>query len=58
VVIVLVRDPLGAWRDEALVATDPTATAEFVIPGYCRRWSVEQVFFDSKQFLGLHEPRV
>ena len=23
VVVVLVRDPLGQWRDEALVATDP-----------------------------------
>src|SRR4051812_10333701 len=58
VTIVLVRDPLGQWRDEALVATDPTASAAFVIQGYCRRWSVEPAFFDSKQFLGLHDPRV
>ena len=58
VMVVLVRDPLGAWRDEALVATDPTASAEFVILGYCRRWCVELAFFDSKQFLGLHDPRV
>jgi hypothetical protein len=39
--VVLVRDPLGQWRDEALVSTDPTASAAFVILGYCRRWSVE-----------------
>ena len=58
VMVVLVRDPLGQWRDEALVATDPTATAAFVILGYCRRWSVELAFFDSKQFLGLHDPQV
>ena len=58
VMVVLVRDPLGEWRDEALVATDPSATAAFVILGYCRRWSVELAFFDSKQFLGLHDPRV
>jgi hypothetical protein len=58
VMIVLVRDPLGEWRDEALVATDPTVSAEFVIGGYCRRWSVELAFFDSKQFLGLHDPQV
>ncbi|MGZ3304094.1 MAG: IS701 family transposase [Isosphaeraceae bacterium] len=58
VMVVLVRDPLGQWRDEALVATDPRASAAFVIAGYCRRWSVELAFFDSKQFLGLHEPRV
>jgi hypothetical protein len=58
VTVVLVRDPDGQWRDEALVATDPTVTAEFVIQGYCRRWSVELAFFDSKQYLGLHDPRV
>ncbi len=58
VMVVLVRDPLGQWRDEALVATDPTVTAAFVILGYCRRWSVELAFFDGEQFLGLHDPRV
>jgi DDE superfamily endonuclease len=58
VVVILIRDPLGQWRDEALVATDPTASAEFLILGYCRRWSVELAFFDSKQHLGLHDPRV
>jgi hypothetical protein len=58
VMVVLVRDPSGEWRDEALVSTDPTASAAFVILGYCRRWSVELAFFDSKQFLGLHEPQV
>jgi hypothetical protein len=58
VMVVLIRDPAGAWRDEALVATDPRAAAPFVITGYCRRWSVELAFFDSKQFLGFHDPRV
>ena len=58
VMVVLVRDPLGQWRDEALVSTDPTVSAPFVILGYCRRWCVELAFFDSKQHLGLHDPRV
>jgi hypothetical protein len=58
VMVVLVRDPSGQWRDEALVATDPTASAAFVIQGYCRRWCVELAFFDGKQHLGLHDPRV
>src|SRR3954462_319522 len=58
VIVVLIRDPLGQWRDEALVATDPSVSAAFVILGYCRRWSVELAFFDSKQHLGLHDPRV
>jgi hypothetical protein len=58
VAVVLVRDPAGEWRDEALLATDPNASAAFVITGYCRRWSVELAFFDSKQYLGLHDPQV
>jgi hypothetical protein len=58
VMVVLVRDPPGRWRDEALVATDPTASAPFVILGYCRRWSVELAFFDSERHLGPHDPRV
>ncbi len=58
VVVVLIRDPLGQWRDEVLVATDPTVSTAFVIRGYCRRWSIELAFFDSKQYLGLHDPRV
>jgi hypothetical protein len=41
-----------------LLATSSDASAEFVIAGYCRRWSVEVAFFESKQFLGLHDPRV
>ena len=56
--VVLVRDPKGEWRDEVLLATSTDATAEFVIAGYCRRWSIEVVFFESKQLLGLHDPRV
>jgi DDE superfamily endonuclease len=58
VAVVLTRDPEGHWRDEVLLSTDPTATVEEVLIGYCRRWSIELSFFDSKQYLGLHEPRV
>jgi DDE superfamily endonuclease len=58
VTLVLVRDVAGAWRDAALLATSPDVPAEFVVGGYCRRWGIEVAFFDSKQFLGLHEPRV
>lgn len=56
--LVLVRDVAGVWRDEALLATSQDATAEFVVSGYCRRWSVEVAFLESKQFLGLHDPQV
>jgi hypothetical protein len=56
--VVLVRDPEGKWRSEALVCTDVTLTADEVITGYCRRWSVEVAFCDAKQALGFHDPQV
>jgi hypothetical protein len=56
--LVLVRDPKGEWRDEALVCTDLTIPAAEVITGYCRRWSVEVAFCDAKQLMGFHDPQV
>jgi len=56
--LVLVRDRGGRWRDEALLATDRGVSAEFVVGGYCCRWSIEVMFYDSKQFVGLHDPQV
>jgi hypothetical protein len=56
--VVLVRDPSGAWRDTALLCTDPRLGAAEVVRGYCRRWGVEVTFHDSKQHLGLQDPRV
>jgi hypothetical protein len=56
--VVLVHDPAGQWRDEALVCTDVTLSAAEVITGYCRRWSVEVAFCDAKQLLGFHDPQV
>jgi hypothetical protein len=58
VLVVLVRDPKGEWRKEALVSTDVSLSAEEVITGYCRRWSVEVAFCDAKQLLGFHDPQV
>jgi hypothetical protein len=56
--VVLVRDPKGQWRNEALVCTDVSLPAAEVITGYCRRWSVEVAFGDTKQLLGFHDPQV
>lgn len=58
VMIVLVHDPEGKWRDEALISTDTKWTAEQVVVGYCRRWSVEVAYADSKGCLGLSDPAV
>jgi hypothetical protein len=56
--VVLVRDRLGLWRDEALVSSDLSLTAAEMIAGYCRRWCVEVAFADAKQQLGFHDPQV
>jgi hypothetical protein len=58
VAIVLVRDPAGEWRDEALVSTNPELTNGEIVTGYCQRWSVEVAFADAKQQLGFHDPCV
>jgi hypothetical protein len=58
VCVLLVRDPKGQWRNEALVATDPTLPYGLIVAGYCRRWSVEVAFGDAKQRLGFHDPQV
>lgn len=58
VVVVLVRDPAGQWRDEALVSTNPELCDWEIVTGYCKRWCVEVVFADAKQQLGFHEPCV
>jgi hypothetical protein len=56
--VVLVRDPDGKWRDEALLSTDGELSAEAVIAGYLRRWSVEVAYCEAKQLLGFHDPMV
>jgi hypothetical protein len=59
--VVLVRDPSptgGAWRDTALLCTDVNLSLVEVVQGYARRWSIEVMFHDSKQYLGLEDPEV
>jgi DDE superfamily endonuclease len=58
VAVVLVHDPSGSWRDEALLSTDLTLGVEAIVSGYARRWSIEVAFHDAKQYLGLHDPQV
>jgi hypothetical protein len=56
--VVLVRDPQGQWRDEALVSTNPNLCDWDIVVGYCRRWSVEVAIGDAKGLLGFHDPCV
>src|SRR5262249_41951761 len=56
--VVLVRDPDKQWRDEALLSSALELSAQEVIVGYLKRWSVEVAYCDAKQLLGFHEPMV
>jgi hypothetical protein len=56
--LVLVHDPARQWRDELLLSMDLKLSAEDVILGYMRRWSVEVCYWESKELLGLHDPQV
>jgi DDE superfamily endonuclease len=58
VAVVLLRDPSGSWRDEALLCTDVALGVEEVVSGYCRRWSIEVAFRDAKQHVGMQDARV
>jgi hypothetical protein len=51
--IVVVRDPTGRRQDEAFFCTDTGATEAFILEGYARRWTLEVMFHDTKQYLGL-----
>lgn len=55
--LVVVHDPSGGWEDVALLCTDAHLGAASAVEGYCRRWSIEVAFRDSKRHLGLHEPQ-
>ncbi len=55
---VLIHDPKGEWRDEYMLSTDTSLSVQDVLAGYCRRWSVEVAYADTKGMLGFHEPEV
>jgi len=39
-------------------ATGRDGPGAFAISGYCRQCGIEMAFFESQQFVGLHDPRV
>jgi len=47
----------GSGYDLALVTTDLTATPEEIIARYAARWSIEVMFFDVKNILGVGQAR-
>jgi hypothetical protein len=57
VLLVISRDPAGKEHDDFFFTTDRSLTAEQVIGGVTGRWSIEDTFKNTKQFLGGEEPQ-
>ena len=57
VTIVCVRDPNGEHDDEFFFSTDLTMSPEEIILYYTGRWSIEVVFRECKQYLGIQDPQ-
>ena len=58
--VILLRDTgrtSGSGYDLALITTDLTATPQEIIARYAARWSIEVLFFDVKNILGVGQAR-
>jgi hypothetical protein len=55
--LVIVRDPDGIEDDDFFFTTDVTLAPEVVIAQYSGRWSIEDTFRNTKQFLGGQNPQ-
>jgi hypothetical protein len=57
VLLVISRDPEGKERDDFFFTTDVSLTGEQTIAGFAGRWSIEDTFKNTKQFVGGQEPQ-
>jgi hypothetical protein len=57
VLLVISRDPEGKERDDFFFTTDLSLTGEQVIGAFAGRWSIEDTFRNTKQFVGGQEPQ-
>ncbi len=57
ILVVLVRDPRGKFKDKYLFTTDLSADVAWVIETFSRRWSIEVVFKSSKQVMKIQAPQ-
>ena len=51
--LVIVRDPEGKEKDDFFFTTDPAASGAHVAEVFARRWGIEEVFREGKQFVGF-----
>lgn len=57
ILIVVVRDPQGKFRDAYLFTTDVTATMTWVVSTFACRWSIEVTFKSSQQVMDIEAPQ-
>jgi hypothetical protein len=57
ILVVLVRDPEGKFKDKYLFTTDLNADLGWVISTFSRRWSIEVAFKSSKQVMEIQSPQ-
>lgn len=57
VLLVIVRDPNGKEPDDFFFTTQLDATGQQVAESYCGRWSIEDTFRNTKQYLGGEDPQ-
>jgi len=57
VLLVISREPAGKEKDDFFLTTDLSLTAAEVINGFAGRWSIEDTFKNTKQFIGGQEPQ-
>lgn len=54
---VLVRDPQGEFKTQALLCTDLGAEAERIVCWFVRRWQMETTFQEARRHLGIETQR-
>lgn len=54
---VLIRDPLGEFKPQALLCTDPEVAAPQIIQWFVLRWQLEVTFQESRAHLGIETQR-
>jgi hypothetical protein len=54
---VLVRDPLGEFRPQAFLCTDPEAGPVQILSWFVRRWATEVTFAEARRHLGVETQR-
>jgi hypothetical protein len=57
ILVVLVRDPRGKFKDKYLFTTDLNADLGWIIAAFSRRWSIEVAFKSSKQAMKIQAPQ-